>query len=118
MTDYPKLSTKGQTDFDDIIKMAKLRILDVCVSSLGEVYVDICEHIETDAWINFRNQFVDAFMRLDTNFCGKYNLEKLAFKIAEEYPEKLAGLINDGNVKEIEMLKKVIANMPEMRSMR
>lgn len=112
---YPKLSEKGQQDFDDIISMAKLRMLDVCKESLGEVYIDICEHIESDSWTNFRNQFVDAFMRLDENFCGVYNLRKMAMKIAETYPEKLAGLINEKNVDEIEMLKKVIEDFHEMK---
>lgn len=116
MSDYPTLSEKGEREFDSVIQHAKKRLLKACEESLSELYIELGEYIETDSWTNFRNQFVAAFMRLDENFCGRYDLRKMAFKIAETYPEKLAGLINEENVVKIERLEKWLSEINAVRS--
>lgn len=85
-----------------------------CEEVLGKVYVDLIPHIETDAWMNFRNDVrreVQGEMIKDvlSNEYGYYSFGWMTRKkILEEHKDELILAINTDHIAEIQRLKEEI----------
>jgi hypothetical protein len=51
----PILSEQGKKEGEKLIESFKEKMKDACEEILGEVYVDLMPHIESDSWLNYRN---------------------------------------------------------------
>ncbi len=105
---YPRLTEAGELEAQRVIDAFKKQMAKVCEDTLSNIYCDVAGYIETDSWTNFRNQFINAFRRLDEQFCGQYNLRSLAEVIAKECPEQVAKYIDQVHVAKIKELEGTI----------
>jgi hypothetical protein len=108
MENYPRISEQGEKEAQALIESFKEKLKRVASDVLDDLYFDVGSYIESDSWTNFRNQFISAFRRLDEKFCGVYNLKDLARVIAEEHPEQIAKLVDQGNVEKIRSLEESV----------
>lgn len=53
--DFPMLSEEGEKQAEQFINSFKKKMKDCADEILGEIYVNLIPHIQTDAWMNYRN---------------------------------------------------------------
>lgn len=101
--DPAELDKQGQSYMDTFKKKMKA----LCEEILGDVYVDLMPHIESDTWTNYRNVLRDEY---------EYELKNSKFKseyavrfrkvIFQENRKEMAELINQDLLEENKKLNK------------
>ncbi len=100
-----ELPEKAKKEMQSLLNAFKEEAVKSLEKSLSEIYCDIGLHIETDSWINYRNQLQQA-----TENDGEWNREsvfgkKVRATILKQNKEELIALLNQDSLKEIEELK-------------
>lgn len=65
---FPELSEQGNQDALHVIERAKSKLQKVAEEAISEIYVNILPHIETDSWINYREE---CRLALQTKYLNK-----------------------------------------------
>ena len=113
---YPDLSEEGQREAQEILNkfITKIKKImhDVVEESVDEFYSDIIPHIESDSWINFRNDLMDGFKNYNNRkFQGEYDFKQIRQEIYKEFKDDIIKDLNQDNLEEIEKLKEQIEFM-------
>lgn len=100
-----------EKDAESLIESFRTDLKKAVEEVLSKVYVDYLPHIESDAWMNFRNTVRreiqgDMISEVLDKEYGKYSFGWYTRqKIFEEHKDELIALINLDHVAEIERLK-------------
>jgi len=113
---YPDLSEEGQREAQEILNkfITKIKKImhDVVEESVDEFYSDIIPHIESDSWINFRNDLMDGFKNYNNRkFQGEYDFKQIRQEFYKEFKDDIIKDLNQDNLEEIEKLKEQIEFM-------
>lgn len=113
---YPTLSKEAQKEAQDLMEQFKTEMLKVCDATLEKLYCDVSCYIESDHWLNYRNELLDGLCNYNNRkIHGQYDFGKIRKKIYEEYREQLIPDLNQDLLEEIESLKQQIKWMEESR---
>lgn len=103
---YPELSEIGKQETEAIFIKYKKRLKDVMEECLGELYVDIADHIESDSWINFRNTLMNGFRDYSNRKVqGEYNFKEIRTEIYNQFREEIIKDLDKDNLQKIEELQ-------------
>lgn len=94
------------------IDLFKTRMKIVAEDILGDLYINLVPHIETDAWLNYRNKIRDAL-------CSDYARDEwlkddhpwareFRQKILREHPEALIDGLNKDLMKQVKYLQEML----------
>lgn len=116
---YPELSEQGKKEAEIVIERFKKRMKDIAEETLGEVYVDIADHIESDSWVNFRNSLLDGFKGYgNRNIQGRYDFKLIREQIYFQFRDELIKDLDQDNLERIKNLESDVARLQEMLSSR
>ena len=105
-TIYPELNEKGKIEYQKLIDNFKLKMNEICESTMSELYCDVGTHIESDSWTNFRNGIIDGLKGYPTHL--KHNFKEIRDLIFKENKEEIIKDIKEDFLEEIDSLKKTI----------
>lgn len=108
-----KLSEAGEQEAVRLIESFKDKLKEAANLVIRDLYCDLLPHIESDAWLNFRNQLLDRLQ--DYPSLLNYDAEKVRKAILEKHRDAIIDGINADLLKENEQLK---ARIVELRSER
>jgi len=104
---YPELGESGKNQARSLLDKFKLEMLkvieQVSEETLGDLYCDVANTIESDSWTNYRNAMVLGFCEYDSN--GGYDYKRLRSKILDEHRESIIKDLNQDNIEEIKKLE-------------
>lgn len=109
------LTAKGQKEALDLLENFREEFTKIAKESLSSLYTDVAQHIESDAWQNYRNELQwelgnEALTEIVNN--NEYHwAKKVRARILEEHREALIGALNQDLVKEVASLKEEIKNI-------
>ena len=116
---YPALSGEGEKEavarLNGFVDEIKKKVSEM----ISTFYVKELPYIESDTWLNFRNEIMDGFKDYkNRKIQGEYDFKEIRQAIFKKYREELISDLNQDMVEEIESLKKRIENMQEVQSHR
>lgn len=104
---------------EEYIAKFKDRFKRVAEEVLGEIYVNLMPHIESDSWQNYRNDLRSAFAHdyAKPEWLRDEHLWAREFRamIVKEHPEALLDGLNKDLLKQVEDLKTELRNAYERR---
>jgi len=113
---YPELSEAGAKEAQALIDSFKVAMHKAADEVLGKLYCDVAIHIESDSWTNYRNKLVSAFSGYgDSLTHHEYDFKSLREGIFKQFKDEILRDLNQDNLREIESLKKQVADLHEMR---
>lgn len=118
MSEYDvTLPEKGIEEMKALIESFKESAMDSLKKALSDVYTEIGPHIETDSWMNYREQLrmalADGRAWAETD---NYWAERVRTRIFTEHKTELVKLINFDLHKKIVELERQIEQMQKWRS--
>jgi len=96
----------------DLIEGFKSKLKSACEEVIGKVYCDYLPHVESDAWMNYRNHMRDSMRGelIAEALSTKYGQYSFGFfvrkKIFDEHKEELISAINQDLKDELERVKR------------
>lgn len=103
---YPELKEPGAEEAQGLVDRFKEQLKKAADEVLGRLYCDVVVHIESDSWINFRNDIMDGFKNYNNKKVqGEFDFAEIRKSIYKEYREELIVDLNQDLVKEVEDLK-------------
>lgn len=113
---YPGLSEEGQKECIALIEAFKKKMEKIAAETISNLYTDISPHIESDHWLNYRSQIINAFCDYGNNMTYReYDFKQLREKIFEEHKEAILRDLGNDLVEENQKLKKRIEDLLEER---
>lgn len=107
---YPDLAEEAEKEAVAIMDGFKKRMHKLCEETLGELYCDVAIYIKSDAWSNFRNELMSGLTNYgNSKIQAEYDFKRIRETIYKEHYEEMVEDINKDNLKEIERLKKELA---------
>jgi hypothetical protein len=105
---YPELTEEGAKEAQKVIDQFKDRIRKQMVSMideiLGDFYVDVLPHIESDSWTNFRSSIISGMSAYSPNL-GSYDRKRIREAIYRDHREEIIKDLNQDLIDEVESLK-------------
>ena len=116
---YPALSDEGEKEavarLNGFVDEIKKKVSEM----ISTFYVEELPYIESDTWLNFRNEIMDGFKDYkNRKIQGEYDFKEIRQAILKVYREELIIDLNQDMVEEIASLKKRIENMQEAQHSR
>ena len=113
---FPELSENGQVEAMALIEKFKDAIKKVADGVIGDLYTDVIPYIESDSWLNFKNDMMDGFKDYgNTKIHAEYNFKAIRKQIYKEYRDEIIVDLNQDLVEEIEKLKSHVKILQETR---
>jgi hypothetical protein len=113
---YPELPEGGAEEAQELIEKFKKQLAKVVEDVIGDMYVDIVPHIESDAWTNYRNDLLAGLTNYrNRKIQGDYDFTRIRRSMYEEYRDEIIEDLNQDLLKENESLKKQIEMMQKSR---
>lgn len=114
---YPELSAGAAEQAQALMDKFKKQMLELSESVLSDLYCNVSAYIESDQWINFRNELMAGFQDYgNSKIQAEYDFKKIRQAILKENREEIIADLNKDMVDEIEDLKKTISIMKSWRS--
>ena len=115
---YPKLDDIAQDQAEELTKRFletfKKRTQDIMEDLTNEFVYAIVDHIEGDAWQNFRTEILNGLCNYDNRkIQSRYDFDKIRESIYRKYRNEIIADLNQDLVKENEELKKKVDNLQE-----
>ena len=116
---YPELSEAAKSDAQLLINHFKNQMEKVCEETLSKLYTDIIPYIESDGWINYRNELLDGLRNYSNRkVAAAHDFAKIRGEIFKEFREQLIPDLNQDLLEEIESLKSQLKYMQEVQHYR
>lgn len=113
---YPELGEEAKQAAQDLMDKFKSNLLKICEETIGELYCDVANYIETDSWMNFRNELLDGMRNYNNRkIHAQYDFEKIRQAILKEHRDDIIADLNQDLLAEIDSLKQQITWMQESR---
>lgn len=112
---YPELSEAGKEEAQVLFDKFRDRFKKIADEVLGELYIEIAPHIETDSWQNYRNALMDGFKDYKNRLVhDEYNFKEIRDKIYAEHRTEIIKDLDQDNLKRIDDLNKEISRLRDM----
>lgn len=113
---FPELSEEGNKEAIKFIESFKAKLAksanDIIETTMSEVYCDIMPHIESDSWMNFRNDLMDGFKNYNNRkIQGDYNFALIRKQIFKDFHDEIIKDLDKDNIAEIKKLNKRIEEL-------
>ena len=106
---YPELPEEGKEEAQRLIDKFKEHVKKDIENLLGDLYVDVACHIESDSWTNYRNAIIDGFRNYNNRKVqAPYDFKKIREEIYKEYREDIVKDLNQDILEENERLKEAV----------
>lgn len=106
---YPELPDPGAEEAQALIDKFKEQMRKVADEVLGEVYVNIVPHIESDSWTNYRNAMMDGFRNYNNRKVqGQHEFKEIRQEIYKEFRDDIIKDLDQDNLDRIKELEEVI----------
>lgn len=114
-----RLSDRGTEEFAEVIERCKAKLKKANEEALSEIYCKLEQHIETDAWMNYRTAMRQELAY--ANGClesvdGALWAANVRQKILEEHKSELISLLNQDHLAQIARLKDEISQIYKHRN--
>ena len=115
---YPELTEEGEKEAQNIMDGFKEKMSKIAAGVMGELYCDVASYIETDSWMNFRNEIMEGFKDYGNNkIHAEYDFKAIRQKIFEDNKKEIIKDLNQDLIAEVESLKHTIKIMDDLRNM-
>ena len=109
---FPALAEGGAEEAQALIESFKKQLSKAAEQASGELYCDIVPHIESDSWVNYRNDLLAGLRDYrNRTIQGDYDFAQIRQAIYKEYRDELIVDLNQDLVKENDELKRQIEFM-------
>ena len=105
---YPQLNEGGAELFQKLIDQFKERMKVVSEDIIGDLYVDLADHVESDQWTNYRNTLLDGLCDYRNKDHSPYDYKKIRRKMFDEYREEIIKDIGADLVEKIDDLERML----------
>jgi len=107
---YPEFDIIAQNQAEQVTKRYfenfKKKCIDILDELAGEYVSAIVDHIESDAWSNFRQEIIDGLCNYSNRkIQGRYDFDKIRKSIFDHYRNEIIEDLNQDLVLENEKLK-------------
>lgn len=107
---YPELTEEGKLIAQEIMtsfeNKLKARAVELMQEMATDFYCNALQHIESDSWVNFRTQIVNAICDYSNREkTGSYDFDRIRKSIYSIHKEEIVKDLNQDLLKEIETLK-------------
>lgn len=100
---YPHLSEKGMEEAQHLIDACVAQALVQLKQGIDEVYTDIVPHIESDSWINFRNDLMAGFRNYgNRRIQAAYDFKSIREEIYRDFKSEIESEIRCERITELE----------------
>lgn len=107
---YPSLPEQGEQEAQKLIDSFKERIKKAADEVISEFYCDTAMYIESDSWMNFRNEIMEGFKNYDNRkIQNLYDFKTIRQSILKHHRADIIDDLNQDHLEEIESLKKQLA---------
>ncbi len=114
MNKYPELSEDGQNQAQALIDTFKIEMRKAADEILGQLYINIIPHIESDAWTNYRNDIMSGFRGYDKCH-NEHNFKAIRAEIFKEHREEIIKDLDQDNLAKIKELEEQLAWWKKMK---
>ena len=109
---YPLLPEEGKKEAQSLINAFKDKLKRVADEVIGDLYCDVSCYIESDNWLNFRNQLLEGFKNYgNSKIHNMYDFKKIRQSILKNHREDIIKDLNQDMLEEIERLKECIKSL-------
>lgn len=111
---YPELRPGAAQEAQRLMDGFKADMLKLCESTLSDLYCEVAAYIESDSWINFRNDLLTGLTNYpNSKIQGEYDFKKIRQAILREHRSEIVADLNKDLVQENEALKAEIQELHE-----
>ena len=112
---YPTLPEPGAQEAQELIERFKQQLKTAAEFAFTDFHTNILPYIESDSWLNFRNQMLEGFLNYNNRkIQGEYDFKQLRQQIYREFRDDIIKDLDQDNLEEIERLKREIEHLREM----
>ena len=112
---YPTLPEPGAQEAQELIERFKQQLKTAAEFAFTDFYTNILPYIESDSWLNFRNQMLEGFLNYNNRkIQGEYDFKQLRQQIYREFRDEIIKDLDQDNLEEIERLKREVEHLWEM----
>ena len=112
---YPTLPEAGAQEAQELIERFKQQLKTAAEFAFTDFYTNILPYIESDSWLNFRNQMLEGFLNYNNRkIQGEYDFKQLRQQIYREFRDEIIKDLDQDNLEEIERLKREVEHLREM----
>lgn len=106
---FPDLPEPAAVEAVALIERFKAELRKVAENAIGDLYVDVLPHIESDAWTNFRNALMDGFRNYgNRKIQGEYDFREIRQAILREHRAEIIADLDQDNLARIATLEKEV----------
>ena len=111
---YPRLAPEAEIEAQALMEGFKAKMLALCKETLGQLYCDVSAYIESDHWTNYRNDLLAGLQNYgNRKVQASYDFAKIRRAIFEAYRAEIVDDLNQDLLKEVDDLKKTLAQERE-----
>jgi hypothetical protein len=112
---YPELSEEGKKEAQQLIENFKVNLAKAAEDVISTLYCDIVSDIESDSWLNFRNQIMYGFKNYENRkIQNRWDFKEIRQQIFKEFKTDIIPELNQDILEENENLKKQIEQLSNM----
>jgi len=103
---YPELPDAGKEEAQALIDGFKKKLVDAAQEAIGILYTDVVVHIESDSWMNYRNEMMEGFKDYNNRKVqGEFDFKAIRKQIYKDFRADIINDLNQDMVDEIQALK-------------
>ena len=107
---YPRLSDEGVKEAEELFVAFKEKMKKIADDVLGELYVNIAPHIESDSWGNYRNVIMAGMQNYgNRKLQAEHDFKKIREQIYKDFRDDIIKDLDQDMLKENEELKRQLA---------
>lgn len=113
---FPELPEAGAQAAQALIDRFKEQMRKAADEVLGDLYINIVPHIESDSWTNYRNAMMEGFRNYSNRLVqGEHDFKAIRAEIFKDFREDIIKDLDQDNLKKIESLEHEIKHDRELR---
>lgn len=112
---FPELSKGGSEEAQQLIESFKKKLTSAAEYAISNLYCDVLHDIESDSWMNYRNDMMAGFKDYKNKSHARYDFKSIRTQILKDHREEIIKDLNQDMVEEIASLKSTIKTIQEFR---
>ena len=103
---YPELPESAREEAQALIDDFKKKLVDAAKEAISNLYTDVMVHIESDSWMNYRNEMMKGFKDYNNRKVqGEFDFKAIRKQIYKDFRADIINDLNQDMVDEIQALK-------------
>jgi len=104
---YPLLADPGAKEAVELIEDFKKKLVSAAEEAISNLYCDIVPHIESDSWMNYRNDLMSGFRNYgNRKIQGQHDFKAIRAQIYIEFRDDIIADLNQDHLEKIKELEK------------